>query len=231
MEEEKCSKTCRDCCLEKDVASFRHNRRVCKDCERRRGREYRRSAVGKAKSKKWNEENAERMTELRANWYQNPKNKQKRNKQFMERYHSDPVFKLHRSCARRIFNVIHKKRSTDEYVGCSSEKLQDWFEFCFQDGMTFENHGTVWHIDHVIPVNKFDLDDEEQQFLCFNWRNMMPYPKKDNLSKHDNIVVEQIKIHLTNLKNFHEENDEKIPEKYSKLYAKYLTMSGNPLEL
>jgi len=46
--------------------------------------------------------------------------------------------------------------------------------------MTWNNHGTgyngkgmkEWHIDHIIPCDKFDLSDPKQQEECFNYKNL-----------------------------------------------------------
>jgi hypothetical protein len=51
-----------------------------------------------------------------------------------------------------------------------------------------ENHGKEWHIDHVIPISKFDLNNQEEQILAFNWRNTMPLSCKENLSKNNKIT-------------------------------------------
>ena len=52
--------------------------------------------------------------------------------------------------------------------------------------MTWDNHGkkkTEWNIDEIRPVSSFDLTKEEQQKVCFNWRNRQPLWWKDNNSK------------------------------------------------
>ena len=51
---------------------------------------------------------------------------------------------------------------------------------------TFENHGKVWHYDHIIPIAKFDLSKKTEQLRCFNYKNLQPLFIKDNLEKGDN---------------------------------------------
>ena len=53
----------------------------------------------------------------------------------------------------------------------------------FSQGMTWENYGQVWHLDHVIPCASFDLSDPEQQKICFHWSNYQPLFVLDNLRK------------------------------------------------
>lgn len=56
----------------------------------------------------------------------------------------------------------------------------------------FQNYGKEWHIDHVIPLSKFDKLNEKEQLVVFNWRNTMPLSVKQNLSKNNKIIKPQI---------------------------------------
>jgi len=121
------------------------------------------------------------MTELRAQWYQ-------RNKEYVERYHSDPAFKFKRLCKDRIIHALnnkglHKSDRTVRYLNCSISFLIKWFD----DEMTIDNHGEYWHIDHVIPINTFDLNRPIDIFLCFSWFNLSPLKGSENMSKHDSV--------------------------------------------
>lgn len=222
---------CNYCDGTKDITFFRINRAKCLECEQQNGRDYRQSNIGKAKSLKWVEENRDRMTQLQANWFQ--ANKARINKKTVERYHNDPVFKLHTNCANRIRSALNKCKTTDEYVGCNGIFYVMWIEFCLErenEGNTLENHGTIWHIDHVVPVATFDLNDKAEQLICFNWRNTMPLNKHLNMSKHDKIVKKQIETHYKNLISFHSKNKLQLPIEFKNLYAKHLIMTGSPLE-
>lgn len=54
--------------------------------------------------------------------------------------------------------------------------------------MSWDNYGTDWHIDHIVPCAYFDLTNENHQRVCFNWRNLQPLWKKDNLSKNRKLL-------------------------------------------
>jgi hypothetical protein len=219
---------CNGCKEEKDKSNFRINRKKCLDCERKHGREYRQTEKGKEKSKNWVKENSDKMSKLQAKWYQD--NKEKRNEQWRERYSIDLIFKLHYSCKSRINKALHKKNlhksnRTIEYLNCSIQFLIRWYEKCMTGDMTIDNHGKLWHIDHVIPINKFDLTNENEIILCFSWYNTMPLLGSENLSKHDNIVKTQIQAHKDKLTIFEKElteNDPKIPQEYYNLCARHL---------
>jgi hypothetical protein len=47
------------------------------------------------------------------------------------------------------------------------------------DGMTFENI----HYDHIKPVSRFDLDNEEELLQCCHFTNLQPLLAEDNLTK------------------------------------------------
>lgn len=116
---------------------------------------------------------------------------------------TDPLYKLGASLRSRINKVIngeHKPR-TLELLGCSYDFLKKWLEFQFKDDMTFENHGTIWHIDHIIPCKHFNLLDDEKK-KCFNWSNLQPSNCRENISKGATIRKEEVEQNKKNIRNF-----------------------------
>ena len=236
---------CRECKVERPKTAFRKNRRKCKDCGRAHNRAYRRNEHGNQKAKTWASENKEQMTKLQAEWHQ--KNKDKINKKYVERYHSDINFKMKQCIKRRILGAMKskgnkKKGKTVKYLGTSIPDFVKWFSYCFEfidEKMSFDNHGKYWHIEHVVPINKFDLcfdenDDPEKcndaVKLCFSWFNLMPLCGTENISKHDKIDKMQIRLHVRNLKDFLKQegtDNLEVCEKYYKLCATYLD-AGTP---
>ena len=59
----------------------------------------------------------------------------------------------------------------------------------FKPGMTWENHGTVWHIDHKIPIAVFNFEkpDDIDFRLCWSLKNLQPLEASENMSKNDTI--------------------------------------------
>jgi hypothetical protein len=114
-------------------------------------------------------------------------------------------YRLKKSLASRLRSVIVvKNNSTMNYIGCNIQYLREWFEYNFTSDMNWDNYGSVWSIDHIIPVCKFDLTDENEKLKCWNWSNLMPVTIKFNSSKKD-IDINQINYILKKIENFKEE--------------------------
>jgi hypothetical protein len=85
-----------------------------------------------------------------------------------------------------------KYHNTYDLIDCKPSELHDWLEWQFDEKMTWDNYGSYWHVDHVTPCSFYDLDKQEEQLLCFNWRNCRPLCAKKNISKNDSIQPFQI---------------------------------------
>jgi hypothetical protein len=144
----------------------------------------------------------------------------------------DPTEKFKRYIRTRIYNCLRNKNKTKhsvEYLDCSSDKYFEWI-FSYNNNYTLENHGKEWHIDHVIPISHFDLENETEQLLAFNWRNTMPLSVKENLSKNNKIIKSQIEEHYKRLLEYHLENNLDLPQEFIDLFAKHLD-DGESLKL
>lgn len=151
----------------------------------------------KDKKKEYVEKNKEEIykknSEYHKKWYaDNKKNKLLKNKIYNETRESiDPEYKLRRRLRSRLTialkkyeNVTSKERNIDLLIGCSLQELKDYLALKFTKEMTWENHGKIWHIDHIKPCHLFDLSQIEQQRECFNYTNLQPLYKEENLKKH-----------------------------------------------
>lgn len=86
----------------------------------------------------------------------------------------------------RIRNVLNgkvKSKSTLELLGCSIDDLKNHLQSKFYANMSWDNYGSYWHIDHIRPCASFNLENEEEQKICFHYSNLQPLTAKDNLSK------------------------------------------------
>ena len=86
---------------------------------------------------------------------------------------------LIRSSLKRQFTVKSKK--TIEILGCSFDEFKLYLESKFDDKMNWENQGTYWHMDHIIPISS--AKTEEEVYKLNHWTNFQPLYWKDNLTK------------------------------------------------
>jgi hypothetical protein len=112
------------------------------------------------------------------------------NRRYNERYHEDVQFRIARVLKCSMLNYFNKGGThTLTFVGCSRDMFMDWMRWqCDLDGLNMDDHGdSGWHIDHVVPCASFDLQDEMQQYACYNWTNLRPLPAVENISKSDRL--------------------------------------------
>ena len=107
------------------------------------------------------------------------------------RYKNDINYKLKKVLRSRVIDALKKKgnyktESTEDLIGCSIPELLRHIERQFQEGMSWDNHGfgdDKWHVDHIIPCDSFNLEQEEERRKCFNYKNLQPLWQKENISK------------------------------------------------
>lgn len=212
---------CTTCGGDKNINGFIEARKVCRLCfnieKRKDSRAYKarnREHISDY-NKEYKSENKEYVKEYNHDYnLQNREAIQKRQTEYQrERKKTDFEFKLAHTLRTRLSSALKavsatKCKKTLELLGCSLEFLKAWFKSQFASDMTFQNHGPVWHIDHVKPCASFDLLDDDEQKKCFNWKNLQPLYGDENLSKNDTVDNKYIEKHKIKAKKFLEEWNE-----------------------
>lgn len=114
---------------------------------------------------------------------------------FGQKYYSDAKFRvIHilRSRLRKVIDRPGKRHSILDVIGCSRSYLISWLEGGFDDGMSWENQGEGWHIDHVVPLSAVDVENESIAKIAWNWRNLRPLWSRDNISKGDRVTPREL---------------------------------------
>lgn len=118
-------------------------------------------------------------SEIWQNWYS-------KNKDYIKEKNNLPLNKMKRNVMRYInralINTVKGYKSL-ELIGLSIQDYREYLECQFDNNINWENYGSYWHIDHIIPVSLFDLSDKEEQKKAFNFRNTRPLESKENISK------------------------------------------------
>jgi hypothetical protein len=138
----------------------------------------------------YREKNKERFNAI-ANEYCK-KNRDKINL-WVKKYRKENVqFKLRVNLRNRLKTAIKKNLKVGSAVsdlGCSISEFKTYLESKFQPGMSWDNYGFYgWHIDHIKPLNLFDLTDRKQFLEACHYTNLQPLWAKDNLTKKKKII-------------------------------------------
>ena len=81
---------------------------------------------------------------------------------------------------------VKRKYRSNIYVGCSPGFLRNHIESLFKPGMTWDNRGKMWHVDHIVPLSWFPIQkDHSLLFVAAHWSNLQPLWKDENMSKHN----------------------------------------------
>jgi hypothetical protein len=83
-----------------------------------------------------------------------------------------------------LFRQGIKSGSAVRDCGCSMEQLQAYLSEQFWPGMEGDNKGKRgWHIDHIFPIDSFNIYDRSELLKACNYTNLQPLWADDNASK------------------------------------------------
>ena len=190
-------KTCTKCKEEKELTEFYKNctakdgfRPHCKACVSAHAKKYKEKNPEKVRAshRKYRKNNREKCRAAVMLCHRNNREKYlaSKRKWKKKKRKTCPMFRMIHCLRNRIRDVLrgrNKSASTMALLGCTIEKLKKYIQNQFVDGMTWDNIGTTWHMDHMLPVSLFDLSDPEQQRRCFHYSNLQPLFASDNISK------------------------------------------------
>lgn len=91
--------------------------------------------------------------------------------------------KRHQIAFRRFLNGTGLGGQVAKYIGTDFFELRRWLQLNFIDGMDWGNYGSVWVVDHLVPLRLFDLTDENELKIAWHYKNLFPLLKQDNLNK------------------------------------------------
>jgi hypothetical protein len=105
----------------------------------------------------------------------------------VRRAHNDLQFRLRKNLRGRLSSAIRKNSKAGSAVrdlGCTIPELKAYLEGLWQPGMDWSNWSRAgWHIDHIKPLDAFDLTDRKQCLEACHYTNLQPMWAKENCSK------------------------------------------------
>lgn len=96
---------------------------------------------------------------------------------------SDPYFRLCRNMSKAVWEWLNGRKGFQHWcdiVGYSAETLICHLQSKFKPGMTWDNYGCYWHVDHVKPLSKCRSFEE-----AWDIGNLQPLEALENLKKHN----------------------------------------------
>ncbi len=173
-------KHCKKCGQDKDFSSFSKNKNKkdglqpwCKQCTS----EYRKSYDKKPERK---EKNKQRQKD----WWD--KNRERGNARQRNYRKNNEKFRLSNALRARVKYALigcTRQDKTFDLLGCSPEQWKNHLEKLWQKGMSWENYGEEWEVDHIIPISHFDLTNIKEQKKAFHYTNTQPVWWDYNRSK------------------------------------------------
>ena len=110
----------------------------------------------------------------------------------------DPKFRL--ACnLRHATNLMCKELGMEKHpattwlLGISQKAFAKYLEKQFKKGMSWDNYGTIWNVDHRMPISSFDLNNPKQLIQCQHYSNLQPmYGWENQWVKRDRILPKEL---------------------------------------
>ena len=97
---------------------------------------------------------------------------------------------------------VRKTNKTFDLLGCfHSFFFQKWIIHQIYGDMAPKIYGSVWEIDHCLPIASFNIVDENDMKKCFIWVNLRPMCSYENRPRKAKInchlyLLQQIKAKI-----------------------------------
>jgi hypothetical protein len=188
-------KLCKKCNIEKPLNDFCNRKgeidgkhRYCKICLKKENDVWYQDSKEQRKDyyKQYRDQNKEYFNKYCTNHYHT--NKDLYREWNRNQYDTNIEYKIKHIVSARLHEALKtynelKKNRTIEYLGCSIGEYVIYLESKFTSEMNWENQGTYWEIDHIKPIDKFDLTNPDELNECFHYLNTQPLHWKENREK------------------------------------------------
>lgn len=114
-------------------------------------------------------------------WYE--KHKEDINKRKKEKRDSDPMLRFSNAVSSNLYKSLKQNKACEHWenlVSFTFDELKCHLEKQFTEHMNWLNRGSYWELDHIIPVNTFNLQNENEFKICWSLANLRPLEKSAN---------------------------------------------------
>lgn len=146
--------------------------------------------------RKWDKDNAAYKKQRLREWLKaNPEKARAYKRASRRKQAAKPINRILSNVRKRLRDVMRGKRSALNVVGCTRKQLQEHLQSQFTKQMHWNNYGTYWHVDHIVPVSHFDLTNSEHVKLVHHYTNLRPMEAVANMMR-GNKIERPVQIHL-----------------------------------
>lgn len=153
--------------------------------------DYRKSGHGKAKSKAYS--SSIKVLDKCKQRSKTPAGKAARKRHYQKHKQSSLILKG----IARIIKGLPSDTTMLKIEFESPDDVRNHFQGKFSNDMNMINHGTIWHVDHIIPRSAYNHDDPEDTRRCWSKPNMRPIDPKLNREKSCIIQSECLQVPKT----------------------------------
>ena len=160
----------------------------CRACDRIKSRESKRIARLSGKIKKVDPAKSREYTKKHRN--KDLESARTRDRMYRAKRNENPSYRLISNVGRRIREVLNGVSGTTRHLPYSARELRNHVERQFCNGMSWDNYGSYWHLDHITPVSSFEINgpDSEGFIACWSLSNLRPLQAFENMSKGNKIT-------------------------------------------
>jgi hypothetical protein len=144
-------------------------------------------------TKQYRKENAVKLAKKHKIWA-------RANRHKINKYKKNPKSKIINNIRKRLHKFLKEigvnNKNHSMIVGCTKLNFINHIESKFTHKMTWQNYGSYWHVDHIIPISSFDLTDPKQCKQANHWTNLQPLEASKNIAKSNTITQPQMSLML-----------------------------------
>lgn len=106
---------------------------------------------------------------------------------------NDPSERLVRHIRNTVLRMAalggQRQHRSSIYLGCSYEQCRRYITGLLKPGMSWDNYGDIWELDHIHPLSSFNLTIDAEALRAAHYTNLRPMFVTDNRSKHSKLIT------------------------------------------
>lgn len=182
------TKKCNKCLLDKPLIDFRKQKSTkdglttyCIPCLK--------AAICSCNKKRYAIKREELIKQVIKWRKDNPQKIKSWRKKYNKKLKDNPIYRIKRKIYGKlkiIMSDIKKNKTTNKIrqtINTSSSHFKAHLEKLFKPGMSWENYGIIWCLDHVKPLSAFNLSDYREIDKINYYENIQPLFLEENVKK------------------------------------------------